>query len=113
MPRRTFVIINTDGRYYRSFCDSYFTTSHSQILVTDTTDFEKARTFRSLMWATHRAKILSVKSNRYHYVYEVTGERKLNIRNEQVIEIIRKSDNDTMKEIERMIADWKREHDLD
>ena len=113
MPRRTFVIINTDGRYYRSFCDSYFTTAHSQILVTDTTDFEKSRTFRSLMWATHRAKILSIKSNRYHYVYEVTGERKLIIRNEQVIEKIRKSDNDTMKEIERMIADWKREHDLD
>lgn len=116
MPRRTFIIINIDGRYYRSFCDSYFTTANSQIFVTDTADFEKARTFRSLRWATHRAKFLSVKSNRYHYVYEAVGnegERKLIIRNEQIIKRIRKTDTDTINEIENMIANWKMKHGLD
>ncbi len=110
MPKNTYVIQDNDGHFYRSFCDSYLTTAHSQVLVMDTTDIERARRFRSLWWATHRAKFLSINASRYYYVYEVTDketEQKLICRNEQVIERIRKNDSEIMEEIERIIAEWK------
>lgn len=116
MSRKTFVIMDTDGRYYRNFCDNFFTTAPSDILVTHTEDLLKARKFHSLMWATHRARFLSIKASRYYYVYEVTGEKaeqRLNIRNEQVIDIIRKNDFETMEEVERIIAEWKVRRGLD
>ncbi len=72
MKKKTYVIKDTDGCYYRSFCDNFFTTAPSDILVTHTDDFHKARKFHSLMWATHRAKFLSIKSFDYYYVYEAT-----------------------------------------
>ena len=116
MSRKTYVIKDTDGRYYRSFCDNFFTTAPSDILVTHTDDFHKAKKFRSLMWATHRAKLLSNKDYDYYYVYEVTSkgsEQVYFIRNETVIDKIRVRDSETMKEIERIIAEWKAERGLD
>lgn len=56
MPKKTYMIQDTHGHYYRSFCDGFFATVHSQVLVTDTTEIKEARKFRSLRWATHRAK---------------------------------------------------------
>ena len=116
MPKKTYVIRDSDGRYYRSFCDSSFTTAHSQVLVTDTTEIEGARKFRSLWWATHRAKFLSINAFSYHYVFEIVEndpEPLLQIRNKDVIEKIRNSDDETMSEVESIITKWKAEHGLD
>ena len=116
MPKKTYVIRDSDGRYYRSFCDSSFTTAHSQVLVTDTTEIERARKFRSLWWATHRAKFLSLNAFSYYYVFEIVEndpEPLLQIRNKDVIEKIRNSDDETMSEVESIITKWKAEHGLD
>ncbi len=116
MPKKTYVIRDSDGRYYRSFCDSSFTTAHSQVLVTDTTEIERARKFRSLWWATHRAKHLSHNAFSYYYVFEIIEndpEPLLKIRNKDVIEKIRNSDDETMSEVESIITKWKSEHGLD
>lgn len=113
MMGKTFVIIDTNGCYYRSFCDNFFTTAHCQVFVTDTSDYERAKKFRFLWWATHRAKILSIKASCYHYVYEVIREKPeqiLIIRNNAVIERIRKKDSETLEEVERIIAEWKIKH---
>ena len=116
MPKKTYVIRDSDGRYYRSFCDSSFTTAHSQVLVTDTTEIERARKFRSLWWATHRAKHLSVNTFSHYYVFEIIEggtEPLLQIHNKDIIDRIRNSDDETMKEIESIITKWKAEHGLD
>ena len=116
MPKKTYVIRDSDGRYYRSFCDSSFTTAHSQVLVTDTTEIERARKFRSLWWATHRAKYLSINAFGYYYVFEIIKNDPvplLQIRNKDAIDKIRKRDVETMKEIEGIITKWKEEHGLD
>lgn len=116
MPKKTYVIRNSDGRYYRSFCDSSFTTAHSQVLVTDTTELERARMFRSLWWATLRAKYLSINAFGYYYVFEIIengSEPLLQIRNKDVIDRIRNSDDETTREIERIITKWKAERGLD
>lgn len=112
MKKKTYVIKDIDGHYYRSFCDNFFTTAPSDILVTHTDDFHKARKFHSLMWATHRAKFLSIKSFDYYYVYEAT-EQGLHLRNEQVIERIRKNDSAAIEEAKRIIAEWKARRKLD
>ena len=116
MPKKTYVIRNSDGRYYRSFCNSYFTTAHSQVLVTDTTELERARKFRSLWWVTHRAKYLSINAFDYYYVFEIIespSETLLQICNKDAIDKIRKRDDETMREIESIITKWKAEHGLD
>lgn len=115
MPKKTYVIRDSDGRYYRSFCDSSFTTAHSHVLVTDTTELERARKFRSLWWATHRAKYLSINAFGYYYVFEIIespSETLLQIRNKDTIDKIRKCDDETMREIESIITKWKAEHGL-
>ena len=112
MPKKTYVIMDTDGRYYHSFCDAFLTTAYSRVLVLSTSDFEKARKFRSLRWATHRARFLSVKASDCYYVYEVT-EQGLIIRNEQVVERIRYNDFKVMEEVEIIIAEWKATRGLD
>ena len=112
MPKKTYVIIDTDGRYYSSFCDAHLTTAHSRILVLGTSDFEEARKFPSLLWATYRARFLSIKAFGYYYVYEIT-EQGLIPKNKQVIERIRKKDIEDMKEAERIITQWKVTHGLD
>lgn len=116
MPKKSYVIRDRHGRYYRSFCDSFFTTAHSKILVTVVDDFSKARRFHSLLWATHRAKYLSINAFSYYYVFEIfenKTEPLLQIRNKQVIDKIRNSDEDTMKEVESIIAKWKKDHGMD
>lgn len=116
MPKKTYVIRDSNGRYYRSFCDSSFTTAHSQVLVTDTTEIKEARKFRSLWWATHRAKFLSINAFSYYYVFEIIKKEPkplLQIRNKEVIEKIRNSDGETMREVEEIITKWKAEHGLD
>ena len=116
MPKKTYVIRDSDGRYYRSFCDSSFTTAHSQVLVTDTTEIERARKFRSLWWAMHRAKFLSLNAFSYYYVFEIIEggtEPLLQIRKKDVIDRIRNSDDETMREVESIITKWKAEHGLD
>lgn len=115
MPKKTYVIRDSEGHYYCSFCDSFFTTAHSQVLVTDTTKNESARKFRSLCWATHRAKHLSSRAFSYYYVFEIIKNAPaplLQIRNKDVIDRIRNSDDETMREIESIITKWKAEHDL-
>ena len=115
MSRRTFVIRDTDGRYYRSFCSNFFTTAHSDILVTDSRDISRARRFRFLWTATRRAKRLSVKSNGYYYVFEIVtdgGRPQLVVRNAKVIDKIRERDDDAMKEIRRIIEDWRNKRGL-
>lgn len=116
MPKKTYVIQDNDGRYYRSFCDSYFTTAHSQVLVTDTAEIERARKFRSLCWAKHRAKFLSINAFSYYYVFEfikIDTEPLLQIRNKEVIEKIKNSDDETMREVEEIITKWNAEHGMD
>ena len=116
MPKKTYVIRNSDGRYYRSFCDSSFTTAHSQVLVTETTEIEEARKFRYLWWATHRAKYLSINAFGYYYVFEIIespSETLLQIRSKDAIDKIRNRDDETMREIEGIITKWKAEHGLD
>lgn len=116
MPKKIYVIQDSDGRYYRSFCDSSFTTAHSQVLVTDTTEIEKARKFRSLWWVTHRAKFLSLNAFGYYYVFEIIGEGErlqLQIRNKEVIDRIRNSNYETMREIKSIITKWKSEQGLE
>ena len=115
MPKKTYVIIDTEGHFYRSHCAAFFATSPYPLLVTHTADLGNARRFRSLRWATHRAKVLSTNTNRYYYVHEVIGEgaeRKMPIRNEQAVEMIRKNDSATMEEVERIIDRWKMKHGL-
>lgn len=116
MPKKTYVIRDSDGRYYRSFCDSFFTTAHSQVLVTDTTEIEEARKFRSLWWATHQAKFLSINAFSYNYVFEIIKndpEPLLQIRKKDIIDRIINSDDETMREVESIITKWKAEHGLD
>ena len=115
MPKKTYMIQDTHGHYYRSFCDGFFATVHSQVLVTDTTEIKEARKFRSLRWATHRAKFLSINAFGYYYIFEIIengSEPLLQIRNKDVIDRIRNSDDETMREIKSIITKWKAEHDL-
>ena len=116
MQKKTYVIRDCDGRCYRSFCDSSFTTAHSHVLVTDITELKRARKFRSLWWATHRAKYLSINAFDYYYVFEIIEngtEPLLQIRNKDTIDKIRKRDDETMREIESIITKWKAEHGLE
>ena len=116
MPKKTYMIQDTHGHYYRSFCDGFFATVHSQVLVTDITEIKEARKFRSLRWATHRANFLSLNAFSYYYVFEIIengSEPLLQIRNKDVIDRIRNSDDETMREIESIITKWKAEHGLD
>lgn len=116
MPKKTYVIRDNNGRYYCCFCDPSFTTAHSQVLVADTTEIERARKFRSLWWATHRAKYLSINTFGYYYVFEIIKNDPvplLQIRNKDAIDKIRKCDDETMREIESIITKWKSEHGLD
>lgn len=116
MPKKTYVIQNNDGRYYSSFCDSSFTTAHSQVLVMNTTEIERAKKFRSLWWVTHRAKYLSLKAFSYYYIFEIIKndpEPLLQIRNNDVIDKIRNSDDETMREVESIITKRKTESGLD
>lgn len=116
MPKKTYMIQDTHGHYYRSFCDGFFATVHSQVLVTDITEIKEARKFRSLRWATHRAKFLSLNAFGYYYVFEIIGESErlqLQIRNKEVIDRIRNSNYETMREIKSIITKWKAEHGLD
>ena len=85
-------------------------------MVTDTTEIKEARKFRSLRWATHRAKFLSINAFGYYYIFEIIengSEPLLQIRNKDVIDRIRNSDDETTREIERIITKWKAEHGLD
>ena len=114
MSKKTFVIMDTDGRYYSSFCDAFLAIAHCRVLVFSTSDFAGARKFRSLRWATYRARFLSINAFGYYYVYEAAGkenEQKLILRNEEVIEKIRKKDSETMEAIHKMIAEWETNHD--
>lgn len=116
MTKKTYVIRDCDGRYYRFLCDSSFTTAHSHVLVTDTTELKWARKFRSLWWATHRAKYLSINAFDYYYVFEIIENDPvplLQIRSKDVIDRIRNSDDETAREIESIITKWKAEHGLD
>ncbi|MBR1533928.1 MAG: hypothetical protein IJ639_06165 [Ruminococcus sp.] len=115
MPKKTYVIRDTDGRYYRSFCDNFFTTAPCDILVTDTEDSLKARRFHSLIRATYRARSLSKKASNYYYVYEAIDKevgQNLILRNKEVIERIRENDSETMIKVEKAIAEWKMKHGL-
>ena len=116
MPKKTYVIRDADGRYYRSYGENFFTTAYSKILVIETYDLSLARKFRSLFWATHRAKFLSLNGDNYYYVYEVIiGEPEplLQIRNKDAIDKIRKTDLETIAEIKRIVEERKGEHDPD
>ena len=115
MKIKTYVIRDIDGRCYRSFCNNFFTTALGDILVIHTDDFHKAKKFHSLMWASHRAKFLSIKSFGYYYVYETAdkdADQKLILKNEQIIERIRKNDSEITEEIEKMIAERKIHHEI-
>ena len=118
MLKRTFVIIDTDGRYYRSFFEPFFAITHSRVLVNDTKELEKARKFRTLWWATYRAKYLSKNASPgYYYVYEwiknTDGKSMMIMRNEQVIDKIKQKDADTLEKIQQIIDDWRKRRGLD
>ena len=69
-----------------------------------------------MRWATHRAKLLSINAFGYYYIFEIIengSEPLLQIRNKDVIDRIRNSDDETTREIERIITKWKAEHGLD
>ena len=69
-----------------------------------------------MRWATLRAKYLSINAFGYYYVFEIIKNDPvplLQIRNKDVIDRIRNSDDETTREIERIITKWKAEHGLD
>lgn len=111
MFRKTFIIKDSNNRYYSSCFKSYLTTSHSGVLIKTMNDISQARLFHFLWWATARAKYLSINSSNYFYVFEVTIEDSilsLKIRNSKAIDIIKTNDIETMKKIEKTIDKWKR-----
>ena len=61
-------------------------------------------------------KILSINAFGYYYIFEIieNGSKPLlQIRNKDVIDKIKNSDDETTREIERIITKWKAEHGLD
>ncbi len=116
MAKKTYVLRATNGRYYQAFYRPVLAMTDDQTFVVSSPDVEKAKRFRTLCMATHRAKALSSKGICYYYVYEEVDEsagKMLVIRNEQAIEKIRRSELEATEKIERLIAEWKIYHKID
>lgn len=112
MQRKTYVIIDTDEKYYRSHSSMLLSTAHEiPVILSDV--YSEAKKFHNLFWATCIAKYLSRHSYDYYYVLDVTegdSDNKYKIMNRKQIDKIRKADEETQKEIDNIINTWKKEH---
>ena len=115
MQRKTYVIIDTDKKFYCSHTRMLISTAH-EIPVIRTDTYSKAKKFHSLFWATYIAKYLSCHSFGYYYVFEVIkgdSNNEYKIMNREQIEKIRKADEEDLREVENIINKWKKEHCAD
>lgn len=111
--RKEYIIASEDGKLYRSFSRDimpFYCFSSSDIHVYSAVTYSGVRKFRSLHWATHRARFLSKHSDTYYYV--CTAERvgslyKINIVDDTINDKLKESRKETYDIIEQMIADWR------
>ncbi|MBQ3265456.1 MAG: hypothetical protein IJH07_06735 [Ruminococcus sp.] len=117
--RQEYIVSTKDGEMYRSFLSiplPFYCSGNSDISVNSAVRYRDARKFRSLWWATHRARFLS--NHTYSYYYVFTGERigsfyKMNIVNDTINDKLKKGRKETQDKIEKMISDWKVEHGIE
>ncbi len=82
----------------------------SDFIVEGTEDYDTARKFHSLRWATHKARQLTRKSESAYYVYlqvTVDGKNYYHLVDEHINDDIFEEENKYQNEIEKTIAEWK------
>lgn len=75
---KKYVVSTKSGQMYRSYFKiplPFYCFDNSDITVTSAMKYSDARKFRSLRWATHRAKYLSKHSGEYYYVFTAAGHK--------------------------------------
>ena len=104
-----YIIVGKDKEaYIRSY--TYELSIPSHFVVEGTKHFDSARMFRSLRWATHKARRLTVKSGSEYYVYlqvKVDGKNYYHIVDDHINDDILEAREKTQGEIDKIINDWK------
>lgn len=111
--RKEYIIASEDGKLYRSFSRipiPFYCFSTADIDVYSSETYRAARKFRSLRWATHRARFLSSHSDTYYYV--CTAERvgslyRISIVDDTINDKLKRIRKETEEEIEQIIANWR------
>lgn len=111
---KKYVVATADGAMYRSFSrmpiPSYcFSTSDVDVYATRR--YNGARKFRSLHWATHRARFLSNHTDQYYYVFtsvkEIKGNHIMQVIDPTINDKLKESERKTYEELEQIIEDWR------
>ena len=117
--RQEYIVSTKNGEMYRSFLRiplPLYCFGNSDISVNSAVRYRDARKFRSLWWATHRAKFLSNHTNSYYYVFigeHIGSFYKMNIVDETINDKLKKGRKETFDKIDKMIDDWKAERGLE
>lgn len=108
MSDRYIIIGSNREAYKRSYTlDLSFPPDY---VVEGTEDYDSARIFHSLRWATHRARQLTRKSKCAYYVYlqiTVDGKKYYHLVDEHINDDIFEEEDKLQEEIDKIIADWK------
>lgn len=109
-----YIIIGKNGEAYkRSYTNDL--TIPSDFVVESTEDYDSARIFHSLRWATIKARSLTKKSESAYYVYlkiTVDGKKYYYLVDKHINDDIFEEDDKYQAEIERMISEWKKKKGL-
>lgn len=108
MSDRYIIIGKNKEAYKHSY--TYDLSVPSHFVVEGTMDYDSARMFRSLRWATHRARQLTRKSGSAYYVYlQITVDDKnyYHIVDEHINDDIFEERQKLNDEINQIISDWK------
>ena len=74
---KEYIVSTESGKLYRFFLRiplPFYCLGNSDISVHSAVKYSDARKFRSLLWATHRAKYLSKHSGSLYYVYTIVNK---------------------------------------
>ena len=117
--KKEYIVATKAGEMYLSFYRiplPFYCFGRSNISVRSAVKYSNARKFRSLYWATYRARFLSNHSRDYYYVFTATAHKN----RQNLLKIVDETINDKLIEsrrqcdiqIKKLIDDWKAENGL-
>ena len=116
---KEYVVSTKAGQMYRSYFKiplPFYCFGNSDIIVTYAIKYSEARKFRSLRWATHRARYLSKHTRDYYYVFtsveQKNGLHLMKTVDDTLNDRLIENNRNTYKESEKMIEEWKEENSV-
>ena len=109
--RKEYVVSTDSGEMYRSFSRIPLIISDHDISIRSAVRYSDARKFRSLRWATHRARYLSKSSPDLYYVYTAkcrNGICLMSLVDDTINDKLIEKNEEFEKEVNEIIESWKK-----